>query len=96
MSKCLCVCNCVDGSGIGYGAIFEGIWEAYACALIDALLVNFPSPLPFININGCEYLGGLSHHGNDKHQEWKSKNACQAIMSNGSIVNRIKGMCKTC
>ena len=25
-------------------------------------LIMFPNSLPYIDVNGCEYLGGLSHH----------------------------------
>jgi hypothetical protein len=35
------------------------------------------------------------HGSNDKQQEWKSKNACQVVMSNGSMTNQAKGMRKT-
>jgi hypothetical protein len=32
--------------------------------------------------------------GNDKHQKWKSKNACQIVMLDGSMANQTKGICK--
>ncbi len=32
---------------------------------------------------------------NDKHQKWKSKNACQVDMSDGSTTNQTKGMRKS-
>jgi hypothetical protein len=35
----------------------------------------------------CAYFGGLPHGENDKHQEWKIKNACQAVMLDGSMTN---------
>jgi hypothetical protein len=38
-------------------------------------------------------FGDLSHHPvveNDKHQEWKSKNACHATMLDGSTINQAK------
>jgi hypothetical protein len=42
-----------------------------------APLIMSPNSLPCINTNGCEYLGGLSHHPMVEmtNQEWKSKNA---------------------
>jgi 2-phospho-L-lactate guanylyltransferase (CobY/MobA/RfbA family) len=61
-----------------------------------APLVIFASPLPCIDTNKREHLSGLFLHGNNKHQEWKSKNACQATMSDGWTFNLTKGMCKTC
>jgi hypothetical protein len=33
---------------------------------------------------------------NDKHQEWKIKNACQVVVLDGSMANWTKGICKTC
>ncbi len=33
---------------------------------------------------------------NDKHQEWKSKNACQVVVLDGSMANWIKRIHKTC
>jgi hypothetical protein len=38
--------NCVDGGGIRFGAMFEG-------------LVMSPRPLPWINTNGCAFFSGL-------------------------------------
>jgi hypothetical protein len=49
--------------------------------------------LPCINTNKHEFLGGFSHHPNgreDKHQEWKNKNACQVVTSNGSTTKQAK------
>jgi hypothetical protein len=33
---------------------------------------------------------------NDKHKEWKNKNACQVVVLNGSMVNWTKRIHKTC
>ncbi len=58
----------------------------------------FPSPFPCTNVNECTSLTNFSHHPmaeNDKHQEWKSKNACHATMLDGLTTNQIKGMRKT-
>ncbi len=49
----------------------------------------------------CEFFDGLFHHPvmkkkNTRNGEWKNKNTCQVVMSNQSIANRVKGMCKPC
>jgi len=34
------------------------------------------------------------HGENDKHQKWKSKNACHVVMLDGSTTNELKGCAK--
>jgi hypothetical protein len=58
-----------------------------------------PNSLPRIGANGCEHLGGLSHHPmaemtNTKNE--KNKNACQVVVLHGSMANQTKGIHKTC
>jgi hypothetical protein len=90
-------CNRVDGGGIGSSAIFEDLWEANACVLMYIPLVMSPSPLPCtLQKWAWVFWWPFSSpcDGNDKHKEWKSKNACQALMLDGLMAKWIKGCVK--
>jgi hypothetical protein len=90
--------NHADGGGIGFNAIFEDLWEANACVLIVCSSCNVSqSPTMY----QCKWVCilwwpfSLPHGRNDKHQKWKSKNACQVVMLDGSTTDWVKRIRKT-
>jgi len=87
-----------DGGGIRSGAIFEDLWEANACVLILCSSCNVSqSPTMYQCKWVCVSWWPFSppRGRNDRHQEWKSKNACQVVMLDGSSTNWTKRMRKT-
>ncbi len=66
-------CNRVDGGGVGFGVIFEDLWEANACALI---VCSFCNVSQFVTMYRCKWAWvswwpfSPPCGGNDKHQEW--------------------------
>jgi hypothetical protein len=92
-------CNYANGGGVGFYVIFEYLWETNACFLI---VCSFYNVSQFPTMHQCKWAQAsllvafpTTHVGNDKHQEWKSKNACQVVMLDGSTTNRAKRMHKT-
>jgi hypothetical protein len=79
--------------------MFEDLWKTNACALIVCSSYNVSQSFAmYQRKQACISWWPFSppHGRNDKHQEWKNTNACQVTMSDGSMANRVKGMCKTC
>ncbi len=82
--------NHANGGGVGFDANSKDLWEANACAIIVCSSYNVSqSPAMYRHKQAHIYLWPFSpsYGGNDKHQEWKNKNACQAIMLDGWTAN---------
>jgi hypothetical protein len=89
--------NRVNGGGVRSSAIFKDLWEVNTYALIVCSSCNVSQSLAMYQRKWvCIFWWPFSPPcgGNDKHQEWKSKNACQVVMLDGSTTNWAKGMHK--
>ncbi len=88
----LVTCFDLDRSEVRSNAISKDLWEANGYAQIECFSCNVSQSLAMERISWWPFSPPRGEKY--KHQEWKNKNACQAIMSNGSTTNRTKRMCK--